>query len=149
MQTVADIMTKDVVTVQRDTTVRELAEIFTARHFGSLPVVDDNGNLTGIVSASDLIEQGRSLHIPTVISLFDWVIPLQGEKSLEKELRKMTAQTVGEICSEKVFTVAPSDPVSAAADIMGVHKLHALPVVDNGRLVGIVARIDIIRGMER
>ncbi len=149
MQTVADIMTKDVVTVRRSTTVRELAEIFETRHFGSLPVVDEDGNLTGIVSSSDLIEQGRSLHIPTVISLFDWVIPLEGEKSLERELRKMTAQTVGEICSNEVLTVAPSDPVSTAADIMSARKLHALPVVAAGKVVGIVARIDIIRSMSR
>lgn len=147
MQTVADIMTKDVVTVRRTTTVRELAEIFETRHFGSLPVVDEDGNLTGIVSSSDLIEQGRSLHIPTVISLFDWVIPLESEKSLERELRKMTAQTVGEICSNEVLTVAPSDSVSTAADIMSARKLHALPVVTAGKVVGIVARIDIIRSM--
>jgi CBS domain-containing protein len=57
----------------------------------------------------------------------------------------MTAQTVGEIYTERVFTVAPSDPVSAAADLMAEHKLHALPVVEHNQVVGIVARIDIIR----
>lgn len=147
MQTIADIMTKDVVTVQRSTTVRQLAEIFDTRSFGSLPVVDDAGSLTGIVSASDLIEQGRSLHIPTVISLFDWVIPLGGERSLERDLQKITAQTVGEICSNEVVTVAPNDPLSTAADIMSDRKLHSLPVVSAGKLVGIVARIDIIRNL--
>ena len=145
MQTVADIMTKDVITVSRVTTVRELAEIFEKNKFGSMPVLDEGGKLVGIVTASDLVEQGRSLHIPTVISLFDWVIPLGGERSLERELNKMTAQTAGEICSAEVLTVAPSDPVSKAADIMSDHKLHSLPVVENGKLVGIVARIDIIR----
>lgn len=149
MQTVADIMTKDVVSVTKTTTVRELAEIFESRHFGSLPVVDAESNLTGIVTASDLIEQGRSLHIPTVISLFDWVIPLEGERSLEKELKKMTAQTAGEICSSDVVTVSPSDPVSLAADIMSDKKLHALPVVDGNKLVGMVSRIDIIRNIIR
>lgn len=147
MQTVADIMTREVVTVRRETTVRELAAIFETRHFGSLPVVDDAGRLTGIVSASDLIEQGRNLHIPTVISLFDWVIPLQGERSLERELNKMTAQTVGEICSSEVVTVSPSDTLGTAADVMSARKLHALPVVKDGLLVGIVARIDIIRNI--
>ncbi|MBC8017020.1 MAG: CBS domain-containing protein [Verrucomicrobia bacterium] len=147
MQTVADIMTKDVVTVQRTTTVRELAEFFDTRRFGSLPVVDAAGNLTGIVSASDLVEQGRNLHIPTVISLFDWVIPLGGERSLERDLQKITAQTVGEICSNEVVTVAPHDPLSTAADIMSDRKLHSLPVVSAGKLVGIVARIDIIRNL--
>ena len=145
MQSIADIMTKDVFTVKRETTVRELAEIFETRHFGSLPVVDDEGRLTGIVTASDLIEQGRSLHIPTVISLFDWVIPLGGERSLARDLQKITAQTVGEICSTEVVTVSPADPISTAADTMSSHKLHSLPVVANGTLVGIVSRIDIIR----
>jgi CBS domain-containing protein len=138
-------MTKDVITVKRETTVRELAEIFEARHFGSLPVVDDSGNLIGIVTASDLIEQGRNLHIPTVISLFDWVIPLGGERSLARDLQKITAQTVGEISSTEVVTVSPSDPVSTAADTMSSRKLHSLPVVADGKLVGIVSRIDIIR----
>lgn len=149
MKTVADIMTKDVVTVTRETTVRELAQIFESRHFGSLPVVDGSGCLIGIVTASDLIEQGRSLHIPTVISLFDWVIPLEGERSLERDLQKMTAQTTGEICASEVVTVAPSDPVSTAADTMSSHKLHALPVVEGKKLVGIVSRIDIIRNIIR
>lgn len=145
MQNIAEIMTKNVVTVKRETTVRELAEIFETRHFGSLPVVDDEGNLTGIVSASDLIEQGRSLHIPTVISLFDWVIPLGGERTLARDLQKITAQTVGEIFSTEVVTVSPSDTVSTAADTMSSHKLHSLPVIQEGKLVGIVSRIDIIR----
>jgi CBS domain-containing protein len=147
MQTVADIMTKDVVTVTRETNLRELAGIFESRRFGTLPVVDGAGNLTGVVTASDMVEQGRNLHIPTVISIFDWVIPLQGERTLERELQKMTAQTVGEICSSDVVTVAPSDPVSRAADIMSSHKLHALPVVEGQRLVGIISRIDIIRNL--
>jgi len=145
MKTVADIMTKDVVTVTAATTIRELAEIFESRRFGTLPVVDDAGHLTAIVTSSDLIDQGRSLHIPTVISLFDWVIPLESERSLERELRRITAQTVGEICKTDVVTVAPTAPVSTAADIMSTHKLHALPVVDGKKLVGIVSRIDIIR----
>jgi CBS domain-containing protein len=149
MKTVADIMTKDVITVTKETTVRELAQIFEERNFGSLPVVDGAGCLTGIVTASDLIEQGRSLHIPTVISLFDWVIPLEGERSLERELHKMTAQTVGEICATNVVTVSPADTVSTAADTMSTHKLHALPVVEGKKLVGMVSRIDIIRNIIR
>jgi CBS domain-containing protein len=147
MQTVADIMMKDVITVKRETTLRELAEIFETRHIGSLPVVDDSGAPIGIVTESDLIEQGRSLHIPTVISLFDWVIPLGGERSLERDLQKITAQTVGEIFSTELISISPSDPLSKAADIMSEHKLHALPVLEGKKLVGIVARIDIIRSL--
>lgn len=147
MQTVADIMTRDVITVKRETTVRELAEIFKKHHIGSLPVVDDNGVPIGIVTESDLIEQGRNLHIPTVISLFDWVIPLGGEKSLQRDLQRITAQNVGEIYSRELISVAPSAPVSSAADIMSSRRLNSLPVLDSGKLVGIVSRIDIIRSL--
>ncbi|MEI6704541.1 MAG: CBS domain-containing protein [Deltaproteobacteria bacterium] len=149
MQTVAEIMTKDVVTVKGSTTVREMAEIFDKMRFGSLPLVDEDGNLTGIVTDSDLIEQGRPLHIPTVISLFDWVIPLESEQSLERDLKRITAQTAAELAAKDVVTVAPTDPVSTAAEIMSSRKLHALPVVDGKKLVGMVSRIDIIRNMNR
>ncbi|HIJ80975.1 MAG TPA: CBS domain-containing protein [Desulfuromonadales bacterium] len=149
MLTVADIMTKDVITVKSSTTVREIAGIFDKQHFGSLPVIDDEGNVTGIVTASDLVEQGRPLHIPTVISLFDWVIPLESEQSLEKDLRRITAQTAAELASADVITVTATDPVSMAAEIMSSEKLHALPVVDGKKLIGMVSRIDIIRSMNR
>ncbi|RNC67829.1 MAG: CBS domain-containing protein [Desulfuromonadales bacterium] len=142
-----DIMTTDVVTVRKETSLRELAGIFTARRVGSVPVVDDGGNLIGIVTESDLIEQDKSLHIPTVISLFDWVIYLESEKKFEKELQKMTGQTVGDIYKETVETVTPDTPVTEVADIMSSKKFHAMPVVDGKRLVGIVSRIDLIKTM--
>lgn len=147
MKTINDIMTREVVTVTATTSVRELAEIFETRHFGALPVVDADAKLIGIVTASDLIEQGRPLHMPTVISIFDWVIPIESEESLERDLKKITAQTAGEMCSREVVTLKPTDDISTAAEAMSSHKLHSLPVTDNGKLVGIVARIDIIRTM--
>lgn len=149
MQTVADIMTKNVVSIKGTTTVREMAVIFESRNFGTLPVVDDTGNLTGIVSASDLVEQDRPLHMPTVISLFDWIIPLGGEGSLQRDLDKITAQTASELASTDVVTITPSENVSSAAEIMSSKKLHALPVVEGKKLVGMVSRIDIIRSMNR
>lgn len=147
MLKVRDIMTTDVVSVKRETTIRDLAELFTTRRVGSVPVVDQNGNLIGIVTESDLIEQDKSLHIPTVISLFDWVFYLESDKKFEKELQKMTGQTVGDIYVETVETVTPDTPVNDVADIMSSKKLHAVPVVEGRRLVGIVSRIDLIRTM--
>ena len=142
-----DVMTSDVITVSRETSVRDLAILFTERRISSVPVVDDNGDLIGIVSESDLIEQDKNLHIPTVVSIFDWVIYLESDKRFEKELQKMTAQTVGEIYSEEVFSVGPETPVSEVADIMSSKKVHAVPVVEGRRLVGVIARIDLIRTM--
>jgi CBS-domain-containing membrane protein len=149
MQTAGEIMTREVVTVKKETTIRDLAELFTTHRIGSIPVVDDAGTLIGIVSESDLVEQDKNFHIPTVISLFDWVIYLESEKKFEKELKKMTAQTVGDIYTKEVETVSPSTPVSNVADIMSSKKIHAVPVVEQGKIIGIVSRIDLIRTMIR
>ncbi len=147
MQTAREIMTTNVITVKKETTVRELAELFTTHRIGSIPVVDDDGSLIGIVSESDLVEQDKNFHIPTVISLFDWIIYLESEKKFEKELRKMTAQTVGDIFTKDVETVSPDTPVSDIADIMSRKKIHSLPVLEGNKIVGIVSRIDLIRTM--
>ncbi len=147
MQTAREIMTTDIVTVKKETNIRELAELFTTRRIGSIPVVDDDSNLIGIVSESDLIEQDKSFHIPTVISLFDWIIYLESEKKFEKELKKMTGQTVGDIYTEEVETISPDTPISVIADKMSNQKIHSLPVVEGKKILGIVSRIDVIRTM--
>ncbi len=147
MLTVGEIMTKEVITVKKATTIRELAALITKHRIGSAPVVDDQGNLIGIVTESDLIEQDKSLHIPTVISLFDWVIYLESDKKFEKELKKVTGQTVADIYTEQVETVTPTTPVNEVADLMSRKKIHTLPVVAGNKLVGIVSRIDLIKTM--
>ena len=147
MLTAQDVMTKDVVTVTRETSVRDLAEIFTTRKISTVPVLDESGNLAGVVTESDLIEQDRNLHIPTVIALFDWVIYLESGKKFEQQLKKMTGQSVGDIYQQEVVTVVPSTPVSEIAELMTRQRIHSLPVVDGGKVVGIVARIDLIRSL--
>ncbi len=145
MKTVADIMTREVITITPATSVRDLAELFVTKRIGSLPVVDDTGAVIGIVTESDLVEQGKNVHLPTVITLFDWVIYLETEKSLERELKKMGGRTAGDIYQREVISIAPGASISAAADLMSNHHVNALPVLENGRLLGIVSRIDIIR----
>ena len=147
MMKAQDVMTKDVITVRRETTVMELATLFSQSRISSAPVVNEAGELLGMVSETDLVEQDKSLHIPTVVSIFDWVIYLESDKRFEKELQKMTGQTVGDIYTEQTFSVAPQAPLSLVADIMSREKVHAVPVVDGGRVVGIVGRIDLIRTM--
>jgi len=147
MQTVGEIMTTRLITVTKETSVRDLANLFTTHRVGSVPVVDAAGNLLGVVTETDLVGQDKSLHIPTVISLFDWVIYLESDKKFEKELKKVTGQTVGDIFSDEVITVTPGAPLSRAADIMTEQRVNAVPVVDGKKLVGIISRIDLIRTM--
>lgn len=143
----ADIMTTDVKSVHQDTEIKTLAKMFVEHNFNALPVVDDDGALVGLVTQTDLVEQDKPLHIPTVISIFDWVIYLESPNRFEDEVRKVTARRVGEICSPNVMTCSPDDPVSKIASLMVDNKVHLVPVVEDGRMVGVVGRLDIIRSM--
>ncbi len=147
MLTAKDIMTRDVFSVTQETDLKELAAMFVKHKVTAMPVVDDAGKLVGMISQTDLVEQDKPLHIPTVISLFDWVIYLESEKKFQEEVEKVTARTVNEICSREPVTCSPDTPVSEIASLMVDNKVHLVPVVDNGNLVGVVARLDLIRSM--
>lgn len=147
MLTAGDIMTTEIHTVHLDTEIKALAQTFVEHNVNALPVVDDDGALVGMVTQTDLVEQDQPLHIPTVISLFDWVIYLESPKKFSEAVRKVTARKVGEICSKEVVTCTPDTPVSAVASLMVENKVHLVPVVAEGQIVGVVARLDIIRSM--
>jgi CBS domain-containing protein len=147
MLTAGDIMTTHVHTVSPDTEIKALAKIFIEYNVNAMPVVDADGALLGMVTQTDLVEQDKPLHIPTVISLFDWVIYLESPKKFLEEVRKVTARKVEEIYSKDVVTCAPDTAVATVASLMVDNKAHLIPVVSDGRMVGVVARLDIIRSM--
>ncbi|TLM66411.1 MAG: CBS domain-containing protein [Deltaproteobacteria bacterium] len=147
MLTAKEIMTREVRTVREETDLKELAALFVEYNYKTLPVVDADGRLVGIVSQTDLIEQDKPLHIPTVISLFDWVLYLESPKVFSDEVRKVSARKVGEICTREVVTCAPDTSVEEVASLMVEHKVHLLPVLEDGQLVGVVARFDLIRSL--
>ena len=144
-----DIMTTKVLTVSEETGVEELARLFEERGVNAMPVLDQAGQMVGIVTQTDLVEQDKPLHIPTVISIFDWVIYLESEKNFKDEVAKITARTVGSLCARDVVTCSPETPVSEIAEMMVEHKAHLIPVVEGKTLLGVVARLDIIRSMGR
>ena len=147
MLTAGDIMTTDVHTVHQDTEIKALASMFVEHNVNAMPVLDDDGLLVGMVTQTDLVEQGKPLHIPTVISLFDWVIYLESPKNFSEQVRKVTARKVGEICAKDTVVCATDTPVAVVASLMVDNKVHLVPVVTDGKMVGVVARLDIIRTM--
>lgn len=149
MLTAQEIMTRQVHTVTPEMAIEELAQTFLRTGVSSLPVVDDAGKLLGVVTETDLVEQNKPLHIPTVIALFDWVIYLESEKEFQAEVSRISARKVGDICSRELVTCAPDTSVADIARLMSERKVHLVPVVDGERLVGVVARLDLIRAMGR
>ncbi|GAB4482270.1 MAG: CBS domain-containing protein [Thermodesulfovibrionales bacterium] len=141
-----DIMTTQVTTVSPETTIEELGRLLIEKGISGAPVIDSEGRLFGIVTENDLIRQNSRLHIPTVVRLFDAFIPIGGSGRVEEEIRRMSASTVAEICTRKVITVAPGAPLDEVATTMSESRVHLLPVLDQGRLVGIIGKMDVIKG---
>lgn len=145
MLTAKDIMTKNVITVKPDTSIEELASLLVENRISGAPVVDDSGNLYGIVTENDLIRRDKRLHIPTVVSFLDAAIYLESSKKFEQEVKRLTATKVGEICTRKVVTVAEGASITDIATIMAEKKVYLLPVVRSGKVVGIVGKRDMVK----
>ncbi len=141
-----DIMTKDVISVKPSTTIEELARILMKNHISGAPVADNTGNLKGIITENDLISKNSKLHIPTILRLFDAYIPL-GTSRLESDIKRMAALTVDEICSKEVVTVDEEASVEYVATLMTEKKIHLLPVLREGKIVGIIGKKDLIKGL--
>ena len=145
MLTAKEIMTKDVITVKKGTKVSELADILIKNRISGTPVVDDSGKVLGVVTESDLLEQSKSLHLPTVFTILDSVIFLESAKHFEKELKKMTGAKVEDVYTENPVTVGLDTPVREVANIMAEKKAYTIPVLDGDKLVGIIGKADVVR----
>jgi acetoin utilization protein AcuB len=122
---VAERMTPTVVTIRRDTTATTAWALMKVRRFRHLPVVDDRGRIVGIVSDRDLT------HVPST--------PTRAGQSVP------TSVPVERIMTAMVISVRPDDDIAEAARLMWEHKIGALPVVENDRLVGIISELDLLR----
>ena len=149
MLTAKDVMTKEVVTVSLDMPVEELAFLLCEKKISGAPVLDASGNFFGVVTESDLIDQTKKLHIPTVVTILDSVIFLEKPGKFEQEIKKMAGRTVKDICVREVISVNPDTSIEELASIMAEKKVHTLPVFENSRLVGVVGKTDIIRSLIR
>jgi CBS domain-containing protein len=141
-----DIMTVAVKTVTPDTSLEDFARMLMRHGISGAPVIDEKGDLTGILTENDLISKNSRLHIPTILRLFDAYIPL-GASKLESEIKRMAASTVAEICTREVITVDEEASLEYIATLMTEKKIHLLPVVKGRKLVGIIGKKDLIKGI--
>ncbi|NTU48727.1 MAG: CBS domain-containing protein [Syntrophobacteraceae bacterium] len=140
-----DIMTKDLITLSPDTEISEAAGILLERRINGAPVVDADGRLRGILCQSDLIAQQKRFPVPSVFTLLDSFIPLSSQKSLEREMKKIVATRVADAMTENPVSVDLETSLEVIATLMVERKFHTLPVVDGGRVVGIIGKEDVLR----
>ncbi len=146
MLTAKDIMSKEVVSVTPDTSVEDAAKIMSKKGVSGLPVVSD-GKLVGIVTEKDLIMKNKKLNTPDHINILGGIIFLENPRKFREEFKKFIAINVEDLMTEEVVTVNPDTPVDEIATIMVEKDVNRLPVIKNEKMVGIVARADLVKNM--
>lgn len=142
-----DVMTRKVIAVKPGTSVKEIAKVLYKKKISGVPVVDEENNLLGIVSETDLILKASGPHLPAHIQILGGIIYLETPHTMEEELKKVLAFTAGNLMTGDVITVGPEDEVKKLADIMVKENVNRIPVVENKKLVGIVTRHDLLKAM--
>lgn len=145
--TARDIMTPDPLTVARDLSVTDAARLMAERRIGALPVVEE-GVLVGLVTEDDLIMQEVRVEFPTYLHLLDgFIMYPPATARFENELKKAVGATVEDVMTAKPVTVTTDTSVEDVATLMVDREVGRVPVLDAGRLVGIVSKSDIVRSL--
>lgn len=146
--TVADLMTRDVVTVKADTPLLAAANLLSAKNLTGLPVVDDRGGVIGILTEYDLITKGSAIHLPTFLKLMrEFDVYRRDRTLIADELKAMLALRVRDAMNPEPLVLAPETSIADACRTFGEHhRVNPIPIVDRERrIVGILSRFDIIR----
>jgi CBS domain-containing protein len=141
--TVRDVMTTEVQAVRADASLEEIAQLMATHHISGVPVVEDDGRVIGIVSEADLIdEEKRHARLPRTALFGLYPMP---EDVLRAAYRGGQSLKARDVMTKKVITATEDRSVSELADMMITRRINRVPIVRDGKLVGIVSRADLVR----
>ena len=140
-----DIMTKEVITVSPEAEITQAANLLLEKRINGVPVISTAGELVGILCQSDLIAQQKSIPIPSLFTLLDGYISLTTSKRMDKEVEKIAATKVAEAMTANPVVVDPETDIEKVAALMVEKNYNTLPVIDAGKLVGILGKEDVLR----
>lgn len=141
---VADIMTTDVITVRPDATVREIARLLLERGISAVPVIDGENRPVGIVSEGDLV---RRVETGTETKRSWWLDFFSGADAKPERFAKEHGHRAEQVMSRELVTTTEDASLADVARLLEKHRVKRLPVLRDGRLVGIVSRANILRGL--
>ena len=129
---ISDFMVTTPVTIPKEMCLQDVMNTMDYRHLSHLIVVNEDEDMVGVISKEDLLKRTRRLLIETT-----------GKTFSSMELNSIEA---GDIMSKDITSVAPDDPVDYAVELLLKKQFHCLPVVDNGKPIGIVTFFDLLKG---
>jgi CBS domain-containing protein len=137
-------MTRNVITVASDTSVAKIAETLLANRISAVPVLDGAGAMVGIVSEGDLIHR---VEADTAQHRSWWLELLVGKDTLAREFIKSHARKAADVMTRPVITVKPETPLGVLASLLEKHRIKRVPVVEDGKIVGIVSRGNLLQAL--
>lgn len=140
---VRDIMTKTVISASPDTTIDQVVALMMKHRISALPVVDSAGAITGIVSEGDLMRRVEGARQPGSW----WLSLISGARETAADFVKLRGRHARDIMSRNVITVAPDTAVGEAARKLERHRIKRMPVVEDGALVGLVSRANLLQAL--
>ena len=143
---IREIMDTSPASVAPDASVHDVVAAMREHQLPGLPVVDAEGRCVGIVTEADLVlpDEDGDLHIPHYVNLFGGTVFLESLDRFEGRLRKAFAASAADMMTRDPDTVAPDTSVRHAARLIHETGHNRLPVVEDGRLVGVVTRLDVL-----
>ncbi len=136
-------METDWPTLGPQSTVEEAIKLFAEERVSGAPVVED-GQLVGIITEGDLIFQDADVRAPGFLDILGGIVPLGDTDEYRREALKSAGVTVSEVMTDDPVTVTPEATLAETATIMADRRKKILPVVEGGRLVGVITRMDIL-----
>ena len=145
-ENVRDIMDSTPATVAVDTPVDEVVKTMRTHELPGLPVVDAEGRCVGIVTEADLVlpDDDGDLHLPHYVNIFGGTVFIEPLRKFESRLRKAFASNAADMMTADPTTVSPDTSIEDAARLVHEKGHNRLPVVEHGRLVGMVTRVDLL-----
>jgi CBS domain-containing protein len=143
---VRDIMETEVPTVTVADSVETVLRVLRDNELPGVPVVNEGGRCVGIITEADLVltDEDEDFHMPHYFQLFGGVVFLESISHWEERVRKAFAATAEDMMTANPVTIEPTASVREAARVIARKKHNRLPVVEHGRLVGVVTRVDVL-----
>jgi CBS-domain-containing membrane protein len=140
----SDIMVAKVVTIGPNASVRDVANLLLNEHISAVPVVSEDGNLLGIVSEGDLM---RRAEVGTERHRSWWLEMLSSDEALAAEFVKANARKAADVMTRDVITANPETQVCDIASLMEKSRVKRVPIVKDGKVVGIVSRANLLQAL--
>jgi len=140
----ADVMVSNVIAVSPETRVAEVAEILLHNRISAVPVVDAAGQIVGIVSEGDLMHRAEA---GTEIHRSWWLRALTSNEAMAADFVRSHTQKVTDVMTRRVVTASPDTPLYEIANLLERNRIKRVPIVKDGKLVGIVSRANLLQAL--